>query len=242
LGEIDVSHRRELCTALAQFDSPTVSNAIEAIGIRDRTEGYASAEIRCAYPDLPPMVGYAVTCTVDTTTRGPLRPTRFLDLIDAIDSADYPVVVVCRYVGADRRRGLFAGDMAASIFHRLGAVGLVTDAANRDLGTIQLRAPGFRVFGAGSVSSHGNGSIDDVQVAVDVGGLVVTPGDLIMGDLNGVISIPLDQADQIVEQAGRVRLDEQRFFEMIADPRTSTDTIKAFAEGQRVAPGSTPSG
>ncbi len=184
------------------------------------------------------MVGFAVTCTADTTTGGPLRPTRLFDLIDAIDAADYPVVVVCQYVGSDRVRGLFAGDMAASIYHRLGAVGLVTDAANRDLGMIQQRAPGFQVFGAGSIASHGNGSINDVQVPVVVGGLRIRPGDLIMGDLNGVITVPLASVDHIIDQAERVRTDEQRFFRMVADPGTSASTIKEFAERQRVAPGS----
>lgn len=237
LAELDGPRKRELCTALARFDSPTVSNAIEALGIRDRTDGYASAEIRCAYPELPPMVGFAITCTADTTTGGPLRPTRLFDLLDAIDAADYPVVVVCQYVGSDRIRGLFAGDMAASMYHRLGAVGLVTDAANRDLSTIQVRAPGFQVFGIGSVSSHGNGSINDVQVPIVVGGLRVRPGDLILGDVNGVISIPVAAGSAIVDQAERVRADEQRFFDMVADPNTSAATMKAFAEQQRVAPG-----
>jgi regulator of RNase E activity RraA len=237
LDGLDGQQTRDICAALAGFDSPTVSNAIEALGIRDRTEGYTSAEIRCAYPELPPMVGIAVTCMIDTTTGGPLRPTRLFDLIDAIDAAPYPVVVVAQYVGSDRVRGLFAGDMAISMFHRLGAVGIVTDAANRDLGTIQGRAPGFQVFGLGSVSSHGNGAILDVQVPIAVGGLRVRPGDLLMGDLNGVISVPIDAIQDVLRQADLVRAEERRFFDMVADPGASASTIKEFAERQRLAPG-----
>ena len=37
----------EVIEALSQFDSATVSNAIEAFNTRDRTEGYASMELRC---------------------------------------------------------------------------------------------------------------------------------------------------------------------------------------------------
>ena len=37
--------------ALRGFDSPTVSNAIEAFGVRDLTEGYASMELRCQLPE-----------------------------------------------------------------------------------------------------------------------------------------------------------------------------------------------
>ena len=60
--------------ALGRIDSPTVSNAIEAFGVRDPTDGYASLELRCLFPDLGPMVGYAVTCTADSTTPGGPRP------------------------------------------------------------------------------------------------------------------------------------------------------------------------
>ena len=66
----------EVLDRLAGFDSPTISNAIEAFEVRDRTEGYASMELRCQFPDLPPMVGYAVTCTADSTTPGSKRTSK----------------------------------------------------------------------------------------------------------------------------------------------------------------------
>lgn len=226
----------EVCTALARFDSPTVSNAIEGLGIRDKTDGYASAEIRCAYPVLPPMVGLAVTCTHDNTTGGPVRPTRLFDLLDAIEAAGPPVVVVSQYVGSDRIRGCFAGDMAAAMYSQLGARGLVTDSANRDLGTIQGRAPGFQMFGIGAVSSHGNGAILDVSIPVVVGGLRVRPGDLLFGDANGVISVPVEAAEDVVAMADRVRADEQGFFDMLADPAVTAGTVREYLEQQRVAP------
>ncbi|MCL4418108.1 MAG: hypothetical protein M1365_15725, partial [Actinobacteria bacterium] len=62
---------------LRSFNSPTISNAIEAFKVRDNTDGYASAELKCLTPGLEPLVGYAVTCTIDNTTSGPINPARY---------------------------------------------------------------------------------------------------------------------------------------------------------------------
>ncbi|MDA1216083.1 MAG: RraA family protein, partial [Chloroflexi bacterium] len=49
---------------LRSQDSPTIANAIETFGALPRTEGYMSPDIRCLFPELGPMVGYAVTAVV----------------------------------------------------------------------------------------------------------------------------------------------------------------------------------
>ena len=64
----------EVMEALGRIDSPTVANAIEHFKVRDRVAGFASLEARCQFPDLAPMVGYAVTCIADSTAAGDSRP------------------------------------------------------------------------------------------------------------------------------------------------------------------------
>lgn len=225
---MDDRHDRaaDRCERLRRYDTPTISNAIESFAVRDRTEGFASSAIRCEFPELGPLAGYAVTCTVDSTTGGPQRPTRLPDLIDTLAAAGGPSVIVCQYVGSDRVRGCFLGDMSAALYRRLGAVGAITDMPNRDLPSIQRRAPGFHVFGAGTVASHGNGAVIDVGIPVTVGGLRVRPGDLIHADANGVVSIPLAIADQVAEAAERVWAVEQAVFDLMADPAVPLDEIK----------------
>jgi hypothetical protein len=75
-----------------------------------------------------------------------------------------------------------------SIFTRLGAVGLVTDSAVRDIP--EVRALGFRYFAAGAVASHANFRIVRVGVPVQVRGVVFQPGDIVHGDENGVLQVP----------------------------------------------------
>ena len=207
--------RPEAVEALSRIDSPTVANAIETFHVRDRTEGYASMALRCQLPELGPMVGYAVTCTVDSTTSGPARPSRRREFFEAVVASPKPVVVVIQAVGPEPTRTCVAGDLAVTTYRTLGAVGLVTDGGIRDLEGIRRQAPGFQVFAAGAVVSHGSLARVDVNTRVTVGGLTVEPGDLLHGDMSGLVSVPLDIAESIVEQARRVLEAEAETFEFL---------------------------
>src|ERR687893_1830339 len=56
---------------LRSVDSPTISNAIEPFKVRDRTEGFIGGEVRSLFPEMPPMVGAALTVTM-TNRAGPI--------------------------------------------------------------------------------------------------------------------------------------------------------------------------
>ena len=50
-----------LLSALAKFDTPTICNVIELFDVRPRNRGYMNHRVKCCFPELPPMVGYAAT-------------------------------------------------------------------------------------------------------------------------------------------------------------------------------------
>ena len=54
---------------LRSIDSPTVANAIEIFDIRPRTEGYMTPDIKARFPELGPVVGYAVTAKISAKNR-----------------------------------------------------------------------------------------------------------------------------------------------------------------------------
>jgi regulator of RNase E activity RraA len=211
---------------LTQIDGPTLANAIEAFKVRDNTNGFASRELRCQFADLKPMVGYAVTCIADSTSPGTARTTRLFDLFDAVNTAPKPVVVVMQAIGPDRSRSCLVGDVLCSIFQKLGAVGVVTDGGFRDLTGIHQRSPGFQVFSPGMVVSHGNSTILDINVTVSVSGLVIQPGDLLHGDLNGVVTVPLSIAERVLEQVKTVWAQEQKLIEYIHSAEFTLDGLK----------------
>ena len=218
--------------ALRNFDTATVSNAIEHFEVRDRTVGYGSNELICQLPGVRPMVGYAVTVTGDTTRPGDTRPSRVVDVVDLVAGAPQPSVLVIQYVGDDRRRSCFVGDMFCLTVNRFGAVGVVTDGNARDRVGIQEKTSDFQLFSTGWVASHGYGCYLDFNVPVSICGMEIRPGDLLHGDENGLITIPHEIAPQVARQAQVVRDVEGQYFELFQNPALDRDELK-----RRVGPG-----
>jgi len=214
--------------ALQALDSPTVANAIERFGVRPRTEGYADRDLRCQFPTRPSMVGYAVTCTADSTTEGRAEGQGLLGLWEAIAAAPAPVVVVIKDVGPSPRRGCHMGEVMATIARRLGAVGCVSDGGLRDVREVEALGD-FQYFCPGLVVSHGQAVILDVNVPVEMHGLPIAPGDLLHGDANGLLSIPHAIAAQVPEACAAVRADERALLDAVAAPDFSIETLRARA-------------
>ena len=189
---------------LASYDSATIANAIESFKVRPQISGYVDMGIRCMIGEATPMVGYAITCTADSTTEDYKNPNQLYNLYKALDAAPKPTIVILKDVSQQRRRSCHAGDVMSSTFRALGAVGLLTDGGVRDIAGIKQRAPGFAVFAAGTVVSHGMPRIVEVGITVELGGLTIANGDLLHGDANGLVSIPLSIAARLHEAADAV--------------------------------------
>ena len=187
---------------LRRIDSPTIANAIETFEIRPRVSGYVGYDIRCIFPDLPPTVGYAVTCTVDSTTEG-REGIGFNALYELLLDAPKPAVVVMQDVGTDRLHSCHAGEVMSTRMKSLGAVGILTDGGLRDANEVRALG-GFQYFCAGRVVSHGNPICVSVGDEVTISGMKVRPGDLLHGDLNGVVHIPDECAADVAEAAYRI--------------------------------------
>ncbi len=216
----------KLIESLRQFDSATISNAIEYFKVRDATEGYASMEIRCIFPELPPMVGYAITCIADSTTPEPKRPNKQEDWLDMISSAPKPAIIVIQTAGPEPLKTCLGGDMICLAYKKLGATGLVIDGGIRDVSGIRKNAPGFQVFSPGTVVSHGTLTKLELGVQVTIGGLRIDPGDLLHGDENGLVSIPKDIAQSVAERAKLVRDEESTVFNLLNKPSLTINEIK----------------
>jgi regulator of RNase E activity RraA len=216
----------ETIEALGKIDSATVANAIEHFGVRDQTAGYASMELRCQFPENKPMVGFAVTATHDTTSAGDDRPMRLHEVLDMVQAGPNPTILAVQYTGPDRTRSCLVGDMFCSALQKLGGIGVVTDLGSRDFGGIKQRVPGFHLFCPGAVVSHGYGVYTNLDVNISICGLNIKPGDLLHGDANGVVSIPLAIAEDVVAQAQRVLEVEASYFDFLASDGYSYEGLK----------------
>lgn len=95
------------------------------------------------------------------------------------------------------------GELLSTAATYRGAVGCVTDGLVRDIR--QIDAIGFPVFhgGIAPLNSAGRAEIVAIDVPVDCAGVLVNPGDFVFGDDDGVVVIPQERADEILEIAFR---------------------------------------
>jgi regulator of RNase E activity RraA len=181
----------ELIAELQRFDTPTVCNALEIVAPRRRGWGYTTAPLVCIRPELKPMVGIARTATIRSAHPGDLSGEAARALSDAyyayIDAGPKPSVVVIQDIDEQRGYGSFWGEVNSSIHLGLGAVGLITDGAVRDLPDI---APGFQMLAGQVIPSHAFVHVVDFSRPITVAGMRVRDGDLIHADQHGAVVIP----------------------------------------------------
>ena len=134
-----------------------------------------------------------------------------------------PRVLVLEDVDHRPGLGAFVGEIHAAIGLALNCIGYVTNGAVRDLPAV--KALGFHLF-SGSVSvSHAYAHFVDFGDPVTIGGLKISPGDLIHGDCHGVQTIPLEIAARIPEEAEKVISSESELKQFCQSPQFSLDGL-----------------
>jgi len=88
---------------------------------------------------------------------------------------------------------------------------------------LEVQKLGFQYFAAGVVPSHGNPRLLQVNVPITIDGLLIEPGDLLHGDVNGVVNIPHAISAQAAEMAMKIRKEEADMLAYINGPDFSVD-------------------
>ncbi|MCY4107825.1 MAG: RraA family protein [Chloroflexi bacterium] len=216
----------EQLAELREIDSPTISNAIETFDVRGRFDGYLGPEIQCIFGDMEPMVGYAVTVTIKNVGPGdPIDSERKFDFFDALDAAPKPAVCVFKDISPNPRRASQWGEVLATTTKALGAIGVVTDGTVRDINEVRAIG-GFHYFAQGVCVSHGELQMVDVNVPVEISGCTIEPGDLVHGDVNGVILIPNEVADRVAEAAAGIYAQEGKMMEALRQPGLTAEKVR----------------
>jgi regulator of RNase E activity RraA len=220
---------KEELEALLDWPTPAISNAIELFEIRPRNQGFMLPEIQCRFPDLKPMIGYAVTGIIRADSPEGHRVTPW-DWWAEIQRYPEPRVAVLHDID-NPVVGSFWGEVNANIHKALGCVGTVTDGSVRDLDEVE--ETGFNFFSSCVTVSHAYVHMIDFGTPVQVGGLKVKPGDLVMGDKHGVISIPHDIAGDIPRAARMVEDWERNVINFCKSEAFSVDGLKERFESPR---------
>jgi 4-hydroxy-4-methyl-2-oxoglutarate aldolase len=196
--------------ALGRLSTAAVVDAIETFDVRLRNEGFVDGTIHCWLPELRPMVGYAATVRVRTSIP-PMPAPRVV----VIEDTDTPVGT-----------GALIGGVYANILRALGAVGIVTNGAIRDVD--ELADLGLQAFARRVVPSHAYAHVFEYDVPVRIGGLEIAPGSLLHGDRNGVVAVPEAIAAEIPRAAAARAAHDARIIALCRSPRFSPDALRAL--------------
>jgi RraA family protein len=116
--------------------------------------------------------------------------------------------------GGDVSRALM-GDIMAAIAEKRGAAGVVVDGAIRDLATIGKGA--FPMFArAGFHRGPYKNGPGEINVPVSIGGMLVSPGDIVVGDHDGIVAFPAAQAESLLQRCLATEQKEAEMLEQIA--------------------------
>lgn len=152
------------------------------------------------------------------------RPGDNLMLHKAIDMAE-PGDVIVVDAGGDTTNALF-GEMMLAYAIKRGVAGLVFNGAIRDADAI--REVNHPVFAAG-VTHRGpyKDGPGEINVPVSIDGMIVHPGDIVIGDGDGVLCVPIAEAEEVLGKA-QAKLDaETRQMQAIAEGTNDRSWVDA---------------
>ncbi len=188
--------------ALAEFDTPTICNALEVVAPERRSMGFTTETMVCPFPDRKPMVGYARTGMIRAMEKPDLDKTALrkgrLDYYRYMADGDLPKIVVLQDLDSKKGFGCYWGEVNTAIHLGLGCAGLVTDGGVRDLDAV---APGFDILCGKVTPSHAWVHPVSFGGQVDVFGMVVCSNDLVHADRHGAVVIPHAVARDVVAAA-----------------------------------------
>jgi 4-hydroxy-4-methyl-2-oxoglutarate aldolase len=210
---------------LKTVDSPTIANALETFNIRDRTEGFIGGTVQSMFSDLGVMVGYALTITITNEPGEIASRDGYWKMWETLAEMPKPSVVVMQDISGSPSRCAYAGEVMATIAHRLGAIGMVTDGGFRDLA--EVRALGMHYYARYAVVSHGNNRIVDVGVPISLDGQRIETGNILHGDANGIVIVPHSTISDLEAAVKNVRDRERRLIDFVKSERFNLEDAKA---------------
>lgn len=188
---------------LRHFSSCAIANSIETLNLRLRNEGFTDNSIQ-QWSGSGSFVAYAATLRIRCSSPPPdgvdyLESTKWWDYVASIPA---PRIVIIQDEDPAPGTGALIGEIHANILRALQCVGVVTNGTIRDLPALQRL--GFHGHAAGVAVSHAYSHIVEIGGVNEIANLKIASGDLLHGDVHGIISIPSDAEEAIAAAAERM--------------------------------------
>lgn len=209
----------------AQLFPAVVGDILDTMGFLRQ---FLSPQIRPLKPDMViagramPVLEANAFSAREPEGRGPLTQQPFGLLFQALDDLKAHEVYVA--TGCAPQFALWGGLMTTRAQH-LKAAGAVLDGYSRD--TPEVLASGLPVFSFGGYAQDQGprGKVVDWRVPVEINGVRVAPGDIVFGDLDGVLVIPRAAEEEAIRRALEKANTENKVRDAI---RAGMSTVEAF--------------
>jgi regulator of RNase E activity RraA len=136
--------------------------------------------------------------THETSCQNPVLNQPFGLMLDALDDLKKNEVYICS--GSSPKYALW-GELMSMRAKKLGCAGAVLDGYSRDTkGILKIDFPTFS-YGRYAQDQAPRGKVIDFRVSIEIKGVRVNPGDIIVGDIDGVCAIPSEAEEEVFRMA-----------------------------------------
>jgi regulator of RNase E activity RraA len=182
-----------IATMRDRLYASVVSDVLDGLGLHDQA---MAARLRPIVPTMR-VVGRAHTVLTADVYERPAEPYRLeIESVDALKPGD---VMVASTNGSERT--CFWGELLSTASVARGALGCVIDGHSRD--ALRIAEMSFPVFCTGfrPVDSSSRSTVIAYGRPIECGGVRVNPGDVVFGDFDGIVVVPLERLAEVVELA-----------------------------------------
>lgn len=228
----------EMLAELRKYDTPSITNVVATypgnplcLGLYNPwTENwYTDTTIKCMFPELGAMAGYAVTCVYGLPDPN-FSELSFMDVVDALDVSKKPTILALQQKFPPEianKVGLAGGNMTAAM-KSVGCLGLISNGPSRDID--EIRPMEFQNLLSGISPGHGAQAVHAVNVPVSIAGMDVAPGEIIHMDENGACKFPGDQLKAVLANVEKL-IDQEgdRIGQLLSGPKTAKQVRAIFS-------------
>jgi 4-hydroxy-4-methyl-2-oxoglutarate aldolase len=218
------SHGISLDQMRQSLTSAVVCDALDAEGLRSQSPRLLQLPFVPLTLPLAVLVGRCRTTLWADMAHPDPRPYE-LEL-RAVDACG-PDEVLIAAAGGSMRSGVW-GELLSTAAMRAGCVGAVIDGAVRDVR--RMRDMGFPIFARGTCiyDSKDRQRVIDIDVPVEIGGVLFAPGDLVFADEDGVVVVPRHAEDTVLRRAWEKCHSENVVRDAIRAGMSATDAFARY--------------
>jgi 4-hydroxy-4-methyl-2-oxoglutarate aldolase len=213
---------RPSAATMQAFAGVPTGYIVDAMGGR----GGLDYRIKPLVPQKTPLLGVAMTCHC-----GPADNLALFGAMATAQAGDILIAATDAFTGTS-----VTGDLLLGMAKNRGILGLVTDGLVRDL--VGVLGVGLPVYCAGitpnSPARNGPGTVGH---PVTMGGMTIAPGDIVIADNDGVVIIPLAQADSVLGKLKDVKAAEAALEAKVKAGLEVPDFVQAILDSDRVVEG-----